>query len=370
MWFKNLFIMRKINWSFFLVFLGFQSCQSPKDKAQGDDSSSANFEKMNPEFGEYAVLNTDLKSKDFEAILLSQTWNYGSPNPIRLFYSINGNVILEESRDEKAEEHGYHYYKLDKNANKLDSIYVPLSGLHRTGFIDNYMVRTNTKGDSEYITWPLNGDTTFRKIAVINGDLSWSAERIKQQDQEIVSKSDYYFYDVNYINETDEKVWILIKLFHCVKGKWQVLHSRSDEKYIRLDEREKLNRYREDFFRSSDDSFPNAVKNYSLKHYHKEQKLKYEHSIGGGSQSHTVKGWVGTGYFDIPLLQDTLKVKKLNLIIEGPTPAIPGTSYYLSNGKNQSVSPFHINLYTNEALNFAIYSTSKYQVYAIRKKQI
>jgi len=361
--------MRKINWSFFLVFLGFQSCQSPKDTVQGDDSSLANFEKANPEFSKYAVLKTDFKSDDFEVILLSQTLNYGSPNPIRIFNSVNGNVILEESRDEKAEEHGYHYYKLDKNANKIDSIYVPLSGLHRTGFIDNFMVRTNIKGDSEYTTWPLNGDKSFKKIPVINGDLSWSAEKVAQQDQEIVSKADYYFYDVNYINETDDKIWILIKLFHCVKGKWKVLHSRSDEKYVRLDEREKLNRYREDFFRSSDDSFPNAVKNFTLKHYHKEQKLKYEHSIGGGSQSHAVKGWVGTGYFDIPLLQDTLKVKKSNLIIEEPTPAIPGTRYYLSNGKDQSVSPFHFNIYTNPALNFAIYSTSKYQVYAIRKKE-
>ena len=363
--------MKKINWSFFLVFLGFQSCQAPKDKttAQGDGSSSANFEKINPEFAEFAVLNTDFKSEDFEVVLLSQTWNYGSPNPIRLFNSVNGNVILEESRDDKDEEQGYLYYKLDKNANKMDSIYVPLSGKHRTGFIDNYMVRTNMKGDSEYTTWPLNGDKIFMKIAVINADLSWSAEKIKQQDQDIVSKSDYYFYDIDYINETDDKIWTLVKLFHCINGKWQVLHSRSDEKHVRLDEREMLNRYREDFFRSADDSFPNAVKNFTLKHYNKEQKLTYEHSIGGGSQSYEVKGWVGTGYFDIPLLQDTLKIKKSNLIIEEPTPAIRETSYYLSNGANQSVSPFHLNIYTNPALNFAIYSTSKYQVYAIRKKK-
>lgn len=77
----------------------------------------------------------------------------------------------------------------------------------------------------------------------------------------------------------------------------------------------------------------------------------------------------GTGYFDIPLLNDTLKVKKSNLIVEEATPADPKTRYYLSNGKKESVSPFHINVYTNPVLNFAIYSTSKHTVYTIRKKQ-
>lgn len=110
-----------------------------------------------------------------------------------------------------------------------------LAGGKRTRFINEYVVRIRSNGDSDYTTWPLNGDKTPKKIAVLNEDLSW----------------------------TDEKVV---------------------------------------------------------------------------------------------------------LIVEEAKSAIPQTRYYLSNGKNQSVSPFNLNIYTDPVLKFALYSTSKYVVYAIRKK--
>lgn len=348
--------MIKMSISFFLTLLGLQSCKSHEDRV------------LPSEFKQYSVLNTEFKSDNFEVVLLSKVLNYGVPNPIRLFHSVNQQVILEESRSDNDEQEGYHYFKLDENANVIDSIYVQLVGGERTRFINEYVVRLRSNGDSDYTTWPLNGDKTPKKIAVLNEDLSWTDEKVVQKEEEIVRKSDYYFYDVSYKTNTEDQPWSLQKLFYCLDGKWQILY-RPFPTTIRIDELLGSSRYREDFFRSSDDEQPDAIKNFSLKYYDKEEKLKYDHSIGGGSPSFSVKGWVGTGYFDIPLLNDTLKIKRANLIVEEAKPAIPQTRYYLSNGKNQSVSPFNLNIYTDPVLKFALYSTNKYVVYAIRKKQ-
>jgi len=348
--------MMKMSMSFFLTLLGLQSCKSQEGRV------------LPSQFNQYSVLNTNLKSDNFEVILLSKVMDYGAPNPIRLFHSVNNRVILEESRSDNDNQQGYYYFKLDENANAIDSIYVRLAGGERTYFINEYVIRVRSEGDSDYTTWPLNGNKTPKKMSVLNEDLSWTDEKIVQKEKELVRKSDYYFYDVSYKTNTEDQPWSLQKLFYCLGGKWQILY-RPFPKTIRIDERLGYSRYRHDFFRSSDDERPGAIQNFILKYYDKEERLNYDHSIGGGSPSFSVKGWVGVGYFDIPLLKDTLKIKRPNLIVEEATPAIPKTRYYLSNGKNQSVSPFNLNIFTDPTLNFALYSTSKYAVYAIRKKQ-
>ncbi|MEO5911330.1 MAG: hypothetical protein ABIP95_10605 [Pelobium sp.] len=348
--------MMKISISFLLTILGLQSCKGQEQKA------------LPEEFNQYSVLNTNFKSDNFEIVLLSEVLNYMPPHPIRLFYSVNKQVILEESRDDNQKEEGFHYFKLDENANVIDSLYVPYSGVEQVIFIGDYNIHKRNHEDSTYDTWPLNGDTTQKKMAVLNEDLSWPDEKTAKKEEEIVSKATYYFYDASYNTNTNNQRWTLQKLFYFMDGKWQILN-RPFPKIIDIDEDLDYRRYRDNFFYSSDDGLPDAVPNFNLKHYQKEEKLTYLHSIGGGSQSSSVNGWVGTGYFDIPLLNDTLKVKKSNLIVEEATPADPVTRYYLSNGKRESVSPFNINVYTNPVLNFAIYSTSKFKVYAIRKKR-
>lgn len=345
----------KTSMSVLLAFLGLQSCNSPEQKA------------VPAEFSKYSVLNSDFLSDNFEVVLLSEVLNYGIPHPIKMFRSVNKQVILEESRGENAVEEGYHYFKLDENANFTDSIYVPLAGGHRTAFINEYVVHINSNGDSDYTTWPLNGDKTPKKITVVNEDLSWPADKVALEEEELVQKSDYHFYDVSYKTNTNDQQWSLQKLFYCLNGRWQVLY-RGFDKMIRIDERDRYYRYRDNFFYSSDDEKPNAIQNFSLKYYHKEKKLRYDHSIGGGSSSFSVNGWVGTGYFNIPLLNDTLKVKRPKLIVEEGKSGDKKMRFYLSNGKDNSVSPFNLNIFTNPDLAFAIYSTSKYRVYAIRKK--
>ncbi|MEO5911326.1 MAG: hypothetical protein ABIP95_10585 [Pelobium sp.] len=355
----------KISISFLLALFGLQGC-----KGQGNKASQGEENKALPaEFNEYSFLNTKFESDKFEVVLLSEVEYSMGPSPIRLFYSINDQVILEAEKTSENTDGGVSYFKLDKNANTIDSIYVPRGGGESTSFIREYMVHTRYKGDCDYNTWPLDGDKTPKKMTIVNEDLSWPDEKTAEEQEKLEQKADYYFYDVNHYTNTNDQQWSLQKLFYCIDGKWQILY-RPFPKSISIDSQLKSSRYRDNFYYSSDDEqSDDAKQKFSLKYYDKQQKLKYGHSIGGGSSGFSVKGWVGTGYFDIPLLNDTLKVKQSNLIVEEATPAIPKTRYFLSNGNERSVSPFNINIFTDPVLNFALYSTSKYNVYAIRKKQ-
>ena len=355
----------KIGISFLLTLFGLQSCKGQENKVLQDEENKV----LSAEFDEYSFLNTKFKSDKFEVVLLSEVDYSMGPSPIRLFYSVNNQVILEAEKDSKTTNGGVNYFKLDRNANVVDSIYVPRGGGESTYFIREYMVRTTYKGDCDFTTWPLDGDKTAKKMTIVNEDLSWPDEKTAEEEEKLLRKADYYFYDVNHYTNTNEQQWSLQKLFYCIDGKWQILY-RPFPKSISIDDQLKSSRYRDNFYYSSDDEqYDDATKKFSLKYYDKQQKLRYRHSIGGGNPGFSVDGWVGTGYFDIPLSDDTLKIKRSNLIVEEATPAIPKTRYYLSNGKDQSVSPYNINIFTDPTLNFALYSTSKYNVYAIRKKQ-
>nr|WP_121272094.1 hypothetical protein [Pedobacter schmidteae] len=347
----------KAGLSFLLTVVGLQNCKAPNDAT------------LPQELNQYALLDAKFASDKYELVLLAECENYGIPHPIRLFYSVKDQVLLEVSRDEHSSKEGYHYYKLDGNANIIDSLYVPLAGGERTVFIGDYTVHVTNKGYSDYTTWPLNGDKRPEKIEVLNEGLTWDAQKTSQQSNEITTEAKYYFYDILYQEDSQNVDWCIKRLFFCRNEKWQVLYKKERKtSFMSIDERESYYRYRENFFLSSNDQKPDAVENFSLKYFEKQQEIKYRHSIGGGSQSFSQKGWEGTGYFDVPLLGDTLKIKQQGLIVEQGKSGDSKTRYYLSNGKGASVSPFNLNIFSSPRLNYALYSTSAYHVYAVRKK--
>jgi hypothetical protein len=345
--------------SFLLTVVGLQNCKAPNDIS------------LPQELNQYVALDTNFTSDKYELVLLAESEHYGIPHPIRLFYSGKDQVLLEVSRDEHSSKEGYHYYKLDGNANIIDSLYVPLAGGERTAFIGDYTVHINSKDYSDYTTWPLNGNKRQEKIEVLNESLTWDEQKINQQSEEIIAEATYYFYDILYQQDSENADWCIKRLFFCQHGKWEVLYKKQlKTSFMSIDERESYYRYRENFFLSSNDQKPDVVENFSLKYFGKQRKIKYEHAIGGGSQSFSQKGWEGTGYFDVPLLGDTLKIKKQGLIVEQGKSGDSKTRCYLSNGRGQSVAPFNLNIFSSPSLNYALYSTSAYRVYALRKREL
>ena len=99
----------KISISFLLTLFGLQGCKGQENKvSQGEES------KVLPvEFNEYSFLNTKFESDKFEVVLLAEVDYSMGPHPIRLFYSVNNQVILEAERESENTNGGVDYFKLD-----------------------------------------------------------------------------------------------------------------------------------------------------------------------------------------------------------------------------------------------------------------
>lgn len=275
-------------------------------------------------------------------------------------------MILEEDL------FGYRYTKLDENANVINTLFVSLEGGQRTCFIREYAIDKRSKADYYYTTWPLNGDKTRKNMSVLNEDLSMTDEKTIELEEQLLRKAEYYFYELDYRTKANYEVSSTKMLFACNDGKWQLLYITSPKRIAYIKDDLKSDRYRDDFYKNWTHERDDEYKKFTLKYFIKEKKVKYTmpqggHS-GGSSGGYSDKAWVGTGYFDIPLLNDTLKIMQSDLIVEDVSP-FPKKRYYLSNGNNEPLSSFHFNITTGSSLNYAILSNSLWRVYVIRKKQ-
>jgi hypothetical protein len=143
---------------------------------------------------------------------------------------------------------------------------------------------------------------------------------------------------------------------------------RKYEQTVYLNDDEKMRHLRHDIYRTADDAPPDVVQNFKIKYFEKKKFIRYGHAIGGGQAGFSTKGWAGTAYFDVPFGDGLLKIKKDNIIVEEPTAAIPGTSFYNSYGDGENVSNFALNFYTNPDYNFGFYSTNANSLYIIKKQ--
>lgn len=344
--------------------------QQKKTAAQTKNNSAWINTPIPPEYQNYKPLNSRYEDENYQTILFASSEDYAAPSPIRIYWSVNDQVLVSVCRDQKEPEPGFHYYKLNKSGDVLDTLYVPFEGGGQTGIIGPYAVHVSYKEDYYYTTWPLNGDLTHKKIEILNGDLSWPAEKLEKVYQEIVRNGQYTF------NEAIEKPGIndnepgfsLNRIFFMENGRYKVLYKKM-KAYATAPEFSKLYQVNPAFYSTSDDQPQESLNNFQLKHFQQVEQLKYEHSIGGGSPSFSKKGWAGRAFFDLPIHQDTLRIMQEQLIVETKNPADPNTRYYRSNGEGAAVSPFNLNLFTDPRLNFAIYSSNARQLYLIKPKK-
>ncbi|WP_131539871.1 hypothetical protein [Pedobacter nototheniae] len=319
------------------------------------------------EYKAYKYFSANFETEKYETILLFKSENYSAPRPIRLYNSINNQVIAAIDRDEKEFEPGKYYYKLDFLGNKIDSLYAPRVWANRdVGFFGEYFVNVTDEKNYFYTTWPLNGDTTHKIINIINKDLSWSIDKVEDFYNDITADAKFIFYDGD--EKTDEKngKWQLNKVFYFKDKKWSVLY-RKMKTYTYLDP--KVYSSINEFYYTSDDPENNDAenqKNYQIKYFDKKEYISYEHSIGGGSPSFSKRGWVGTLYFDFIFNGDQLKLKQDGIIVE--TEKNGENYYYRSHGEGESVSPFKLNIYTNKTFKFALFSKNLYSLYIVKAK--
>lgn len=361
--------------SFLLLMLLFCGCRNADRKElrsyekAGKKISFLSGGEVPDEFKHYQSLNANVQSSAYKFELLIRSENYWAPNPIRLFYGVGDDIIVEVNREGKEKEPGYHYYKLDKSGAITDSLYHPLRGGLRSGFVGAYVVYLSSDEEYYYNTWPLNGDKTKKRIKILNQDLSWTTEKLEKTDHEISLDAKHIFYEAE--NQTGENgiPWSLNKVFFFKNGRWQVLYRRQSSA-ARIDNINKLRALRYDFFRTSNDTQTEEEENFELKFFEKTEWLNYDHAIGGGQAGFSTAGWSGTAYFNLPLNQDSLKIKVSDLIIEQEKADVGMIRYYRSHGSGEIVSPFNLNYYTSRNLNYAMYSNDANHLYLIKKRKL
>lgn len=255
-------------------------------------------------------INERYKSSVFQVSLVAKVVvsSGASPNPIRIFQSVNDQLIIDcDARVDEDTKHDNRYYKLDTNGMVTDSIYIAYKG-YWGNFVGGFIVYTKDES-AYYNTWPLNGDTTRRNLAELNADLSWGDEKVEARIKAIKANADYYFFSA----VENESIWYR-KAYFYQDEKWQILWQKMSG-YVNILDEEGPFRYRNDIFRTGEVDF-DIPKDVKLLYFHPEEKMKYYHNIGGGDGGFSVYNWRGKGFFQTNIAGKNIDFMVPKLVVE------------------------------------------------------
>ncbi len=265
---------------------------------------------MDARYAVFQEINEQYKSGIFQVSLVAQVVvsSSASPNPIRIFSSVNDQLIIDcDATVDEATKNDNRYFKIDKKGKVTDSIYVAYNG-YWGQFVEGFMVYTSDN-NAYYNTWPLNGDTTRRKVIELNADLSWTDAKVEEMINKIKTTAEYWFFS----SVANNSVWYRHTYFYADQ-KWQLLRQKMDG-YTNVPDEESSTRYRKDVFRSGEVSFE-IPKNVKLLYFHPEEKMKYYHIIGGGDGGFSTYHWRGQGFFETGIAGRNFEFMVPELVVE------------------------------------------------------
>lgn len=283
-----------------------------------------------------------------------------SPNPIRVFPSIEGRLIVACNTDRKEQSSGnYSYFKLNREGTVIDSLRLADDG-YWAEFIDGFIIFTREQ-DAYYNTWPADGDTGRHTMLQLNADLSWNGEQISKVIGEARAHSPYSFFKSYVTNGTH------IRQFFFLSGKsWKVLWQQTPG-YTTISDGESAGRYRRDVFGSGgqDAYLPSTV---ALLYFYPQEKMSYAHVIGGGQGGFRKYDWRGTGFFSTSISGDTMEFCVPKLVVEKERFDNFRTRLYLVKEPGSAVQLFSPNFYIAPG-GFALYASDAHVLYLITKHQ-
>jgi len=321
-----------------------------------------NSQPLDVKYSDLQEINGDYNSDIFEVRLIAEVevTSSASPNPIRIFPSVNGQLILEcDAKVDDETSFDYRYYKIDRTGVVTDSIYSSYSD-YQVQFIDDFMVYTSDK-DGHYTTWPLNGDTTKRRLVELNTDLIWADEKVEAMTREI-NKSAKYWFSSSFGNDS---VWYR-KTYFYADGKWKLLWQKLLG-YTNLSDEESGNRYRKDVFRSGEVGFE-MPKDVRLLYFYPEDKMKYHHIIGGGAGGFSVYNWRGQGFFETNVAGKNFRFKVPRLVVEKEKYNGFRPSLYTVSEAGGSAEIYNPAFY-HSPNGFSFYSPNSQQMFIIKMKR-
>ena len=314
------------------------------------------------EYAKFQEIDTNYKSEVFEVSLAAQVQvsSAASPNPIRVFPSVNDQLIIDcDAKIDEETKNDNRYYKVNRKGEIVDSIYVAYHG-YWGQFIDDFMVYTSDK-NAYYNTWPLNGDTTKHQVLELNTDLTWENKKVDEKIKAIKSNAAYYFYNTF----VDHDSWYRQTYFYADE-KWQMLLQKMPG-YTDVPDTENASRYRKDVFRSGEVNFdiPKDVKLFS---FYPEEKMKYDHVIGGGSGGFSVYNWRGKGFFETNVAGRNFEFMVPKLVVEKEKFRDFKPSLFLVSEPGASSSLFNPAFY-HSPHGFSFYSPNSKALFLIKVKK-
>ncbi|AWK06653.1 hypothetical protein HYN56_21440 [Flavobacterium crocinum] len=252
-----------------------------------------------------AYRNSDFSVKEICSTDISLS---ASPNPIKAYQSVNGNLIIGCQRGNDDTTKGdKEYYKIDKNGLITDSIYVKYDGFW-TVLIEGFMISTKQK-EAYYTSWPSDGSTTQNKFQEHNADFAMPDEQLNIAQEKIRKESQYYF-----IRSYVEGNTFFNAFYYYINKQWNVLWQKTAV-YQSEKDSENATRYQKELYYSGIGE-SNLEKDVELENFHKEDKIKYYHVIGGGAPVTQATGWRGTGFFKTSLGEKSFLFSVSKMVIE------------------------------------------------------
>lgn len=320
-----------------------------------------NDEALAANYSGFQEINEQYKSDIFKVSLVARVVvsSAASPNPIRVFPSVDDQLILDcDANVNEETKFDTRYYKIDKTGTVTDSLYVAYQG-YSEQFIDGFMVYTSAK-DAYYTTWPLNGDTTRRQVVELNADLSWEDERLEAKVKAVKASAKYYFFST----ALKENVWYRQVYFYADQ-QWYLLWQKTPGYTQVLDEDNSL-RYRNVVFRSGGVSFE-IPENVKLLHFHQQEKIKYYHVIGGGDGGFSVYNWRGMGFFETSVAGRVFEFMVPKLVVEKEKYNGFKPSLYTVSEPGSSTNLYHPAFY-HSPNGFSFYAPEAKELFLIRIK--
>lgn len=315
------------------------------------DAAYANFEEINEKY------HSDI----FEVKLFCETevTRSSSPNPIRIFPSVNDQLIVSCDAEKNDETQGdMLYYKVNSKGITEDTLHLS-QNKYWPEFIDDFIIFTNDE-KAYYTTWPQDGDTTTRAFKVLNEDLSWSGEKINQKIASAKKDGKYWF--LKNVTRNDH---YYMQFFFYQDEQWQMLWQEIPA-YRSIDSSEDAGRYRDDVFWTGEQD-PYLPENVTFLHFHPEEKLKYSHNIGGGSPGYSVKNWRGKAFFKTKIGDRNFNFFEPHIAVEKERFDDYKNRFYTVLEANYSALHFRPTFYISPH-GFAFYSSNSQSMYLIRKK--
>ncbi|WP_313263293.1 hypothetical protein [Sphingobacterium sp.] len=320
-----------------------------------------NNESLDVNYASFQEINEHYRSGTFEVALVAKVVvsSAASPNPIRIFSSVNDQLILGcDARVDEETKDDTRYYKIDKTGKVADSIYDAYDG-YWAQFIDDFIVYTSDR-DDYYTTWPLNGDTVRHKVIELNADLSWDHEKVSAGVKAIKATAKYWFFS----SFANEGIWYRKTYFYADR-QWKLLWQKMPG-YTDIPNEESSNRYRKDIFRSGEYGFerPDDVK---LFYFYPEEKIKYYHIIGGGDGGFSVYNWRGRGFFETSIAGKNFQFMVPQLVVENEKHDGFKSSLYIVREPGASCDIYNPAFY-HSPHGFSFYSPDPKQLFLIKVK--